>query len=87
MISKLKQTPPPPERVITPQCTTVVPANTHFETWRKGRYADLRPHTDPARCQRESVVEIDGKPYCTLHGGKVALAKWLKGELVEKVQA
>jgi len=73
-----------PERVVTPQCITVIPADTRFEEWRKGRYQKLRSHLDASRCQRESVVTIDGKPYCRLHAGGVALDKWLAGELVER---
>lgn len=72
-----------PERIITPQCSTVIPANSHFEAWRKDRYKKLRPDMDPERCQRESTVKIDGKPYCSNHAGKIALKLWLSGKLKE----
>lgn len=73
-----------PERTVTPQCTAVIPADTRFEQWRKERYRQLRPAMDPDRCQRESVVELDGKPYCRLHAGGIALQLWINGALVKK---
>lgn len=83
-ISTLKPIVVKPERVVTPQCSAVIPADTRFEEWRKGRYQRLRPHLDHTRCQRESVVQIEGKPYCRLHAGGLALDRWLKGDLVLK---
>ena len=72
-----------PVRKVTPQCAVVIPAHTHHERWRQSRYAELRPHMDPKRCQHESTVEIDGKHYCTAHAGKIALDRWLSGKLRE----
>lgn len=84
MISSLKPIVIRPVRVETPQCSAVVPATTSHEIWRKGRYAKLRPHMDPTCCQRESSIEIDGKPYCRRHAGNIALDMWLQGKLGEK---
>lgn len=83
-IARLKPFVVKPEPVKTPQCSVVVPANSHFDEWRKGRYQQLRPHMKPEQCQRESVVQIDGKHYCRIHAGKLALDLWLSGKLVEK---
>lgn len=82
-IKKLKVVSTPPKRLVTPQCSTVIPANSHFEAWRKERYKKLRPDMDPERCQRESTVQISGKPYCSNHAGKIALKLWLDGKLKE----
>lgn len=70
-----------PERVVTPQCCAEVEPPTHANMWRRDRYLKLRPTFDPDRCQRESTVEIDGKPYCRLHAGGIALDRWLSGNL------
>lgn len=68
-------------RVETPQCSATVPPPTHSEQWRLGRYKELRPHYDPTKCQRESTLSIDKKPYCRIHAGQIALEKWMKGEI------
>ncbi|UFW91035.1 hypothetical protein BjapCC829_21850 [Bradyrhizobium barranii] len=73
-----------PARVVTPQCCIEPDDNDRMRLWRQERYRQLRPDFDPQKCQRESVVEIDGKHYCGSHAGKVALNKWLSGDLVEK---
>lgn len=80
-VREIKQrTPSNPQ---TPQCCVPVEPPTHNEMWRRDRYKRLRPAFDPDRCQRESALEIDGKPYCRLHAGQEALSRWMKGELVE----
>lgn len=84
MIARLKPLRVKPARIIAPQCS----AEPEFDTprnkeWRQERYKKLRPTYDPKLCQRESTVEIDGKPYCSSHGGSIALKKWLRGDLVE----
>lgn len=84
MIETLKPVVIKPARIVTPQCSAVIPADSRFEQWRKGRYSRLRPHMNAECCQRESIVQIDGKPYCRLHAGGMALEKWLSGELVTK---
>lgn len=84
MIGAVKPVVVKPARVVTPQCSEIIPADTRFEIWRKGRYQKLRPQFDPERCQRESTVQIDGRHYCSNHAGRIALAKWLKGDLVER---
>ena len=73
---------PPPPPPPTPQCCVHIAPPTHNKTWRQKRYGDKGDHT---RCQRESVVAINGKHYCRMHGGFIALDKWLKGELIERV--
>jgi hypothetical protein len=83
-ITTIKPPPIKPIRLQTPQCCAIIPANTQFEDWRKGRYAKLRPHMDAARCQRESTVEINGSHYCRAHAGGMALEMWLSNQLVEK---
>lgn len=73
-----------PKRVETPQCCVPVDPPTHAQHWRRDRYKKLRPHFDPDQCQRESTMMIDGKPYCRIHAGQLALEKWMTGELVAK---
>ncbi len=72
-----------PPRVVTPQCCVEPDDTDRMRRWRQERFKKLRPDMDPQKCQRESVVQIDGKYYCANHGGKVALKKWLRGELIE----
>lgn len=86
MLKKLKPVYDPPKRIPTPQCCVEVEDTVRLQQWRLDRYKALRPEFDPLKCQREASVEIDGKPYCSNHGGRVALKKWLRGELVEKEQ-
>ncbi|WP_316397326.1 hypothetical protein [Bradyrhizobium sp. 33ap4] len=87
MIGEIKAKIIKPARVVTPQCCAPVEPPTKATMWRRDRYLKLRPSFNPDACQRESTVEIDGKPYCRLHAGGLALDKWLKGELVEKGQS
>lgn len=82
MISQIKPKVLKPEPTHTPQCCVPVDPPSHAQMWRRDRYVKLRPDFDPNRCQRESVVLIDGDHYCRLHAGGVALEKWLKGELI-----
>ena len=72
-----------PERIITEQCCVEVNSPSHDLEWRKKFYSRRHSRFDYRRCQRESVVVIDGQSYCQLHGGKIALEKWLNGELVQ----
>jgi hypothetical protein len=72
-----------PEPVHTPQCCMKVDPPTHANMWRRDRYKTLRPTFDPDLCQRESTVRIDGKPYCRIHAGGIALDRWIKGKLIE----
>lgn len=74
--------------VQTPQCCVVAEEtkSQRDSGWRKRRYTELRPNFDPLRCQRESVVVIDGKYYCRPHAGMLALKWWLEGKLVQKVE-
>ena len=73
-----------PERIVTPQCSVIVPPPSHSEIWRRERYKKLRPNFDPDKCQLESSYEIKGKCYCTRHASIIALEMWITGELVEK---
>jgi len=73
-----------PEPVSTPQCSMVVYTAGHDAAWRERWYGQRRPGADPKRCQHDSNVTIDGKPYCRRHAGALALERWLKGDLVEK---
>lgn len=84
MISQIKPKIIKPDPIITPQCSAAVDPPTKASMWRRDRYKKLRPTFDPDRCQRESSIEINGKPYCRIHAGGLALDKWLSGKLVEK---
>jgi hypothetical protein len=86
-ISAIKPKVIKPEPRHTPQCCVPVDPPTHAEMWRRERYTRTRPSFDPDRCQRESVIDIDGNHYCRLHAGGIALERWLKGELTEAPKA
>jgi hypothetical protein len=66
-----------PEPIRTLQCCVPVASPGHNPTWLQERYAKR----DHALCQRDGVVIIDEKPYCKLHGGHVALQRWVNGEI------
>jgi hypothetical protein len=70
-----------PERVPTVQCCVVPEDTARLSEWRQKRYKKFRPEFDPMLCQRESVVIIEGKPYCRPHAGQLALKYWLDGKL------
>jgi hypothetical protein len=82
-IEKLKKFPAEPEpRPRTPRCESNVSESSTFEEeWRVNRYG---PSDRPFQCTRESVVKINGKHYCRLHGGFKALDMYIKGQLVER---
>jgi hypothetical protein len=73
-----------PEPVRTPQCCIPVDPPTRAQHWRRDRYEKLRPEFDASLCQRESVIQHNGKHYCRVHAGQLALNMWLAGDLVEK---
>lgn len=84
MATKLKPFPadPLPPSPRTPRCEANVSKwSTHEEEWRTQRYGKS---DRPLQCSRESVVEIEGKHYCRIHGGYRALDMLLEGKLVEK---
>lgn len=81
VITTLKPLAIKPPKVKTPQCCVEVDPPSHATMWRRDRYKRLRPTFNADRCQRESVFEIDGKPYCRLHASGIALERWLNGEL------
>jgi hypothetical protein len=83
MIGQLKPKIIKPKPRHTPQRQAVVDPPTHATMRRHDRYKRLRPTFDPDRCQRESTVEIDGKPYWRIQAGSMALERWLRGELTE----
>ncbi len=70
-----------PKPVATPQCSAPVDPPSHAPEWRKERYKRLRPSYNPDCCQRDSSIVIDGKTYCRLHAGGIALDRWLRGEI------
>lgn len=44
----------------------------HMQEWRKKRYGGTDWHT----CTRLGTHEVDGKPYCATHAGRIVL-EWL----------
>lgn len=66
---------PQPSRV--GQCSTPVPPPSHNKLWRTERWQGRSGWNDDL-CQRFASVEIDGKRYCRIHGGKVALDRLLE---------
>lgn len=82
-IERLKRFPHEPlQQPVTPRCQADVNRySTHEEEWRRNRYGASE---QPFQCIRPSVVRIQGKHYCRLHGGFKALDMVLSGELVEK---
>lgn len=61
------------------QCEETVLPPTHDNDWRRRNYKG--PYPD--NCRRMSAVEIDGRHYCRLHAGGIALERWLSGRLRE----
>jgi hypothetical protein len=71
---------PPP--VVTPRCCANVSVMSEREQkWRMERYD--QKEDKPFQCSRPSVVQIDNKHYCRLHGGHIVLDKYIKGELTD----
>lgn len=83
MLTVLKPQRVIPKPVETPQCCVEVGPPSHATMWRLERYAKLRPHFNANLCQRESVFQHDGKCYCRIHAGQLALELWLNGRLKE----
>lgn len=55
--------------VPAPMCQGEVALTPHLRQWRRERMpADMLE-----RCTRSSTWEIDGKHYCALHAGQIAL--------------
>lgn len=92
MTSARRLAPLPSERPVLPQCSVAVADPSHAPGWRARRYGRAATKrssfheatgqlldVDPARCVRHAIVEIEGSPYCSLHGGQIAL-KLLLGE-------
>ena len=51
----------------------------HMAEWREQRYGKRSK-----LCRRISAYEIDGKQYCRMHAGEIALDMWSRGELAER---
>lgn len=67
----------------TPRCCGTVSVQTeHEKQWRERRYN--QGSIGVFQCTRPSLVEIDDKPYCRMHGAFIVLNKYIAGELVEK---
>jgi hypothetical protein len=66
---------PVPQRPATPQCSQVVDRSWYAtERAKQAMDAKLRAKGyDVACCIRSASVVIDGKPYCNIHGGLVAI--------------
>jgi hypothetical protein len=80
-IKRIPGQPPPPEPP-TPQCESNVQDFGERElSWRMQRYGAEK--ATAFRCIRTSVVQIDGKHYCRLHGGHIVLDKYIRGEIVD----
>lgn len=79
MIKQLKRFPEEPayRPPVTPVCVALLPVTTVHDR----AYRLRKGQAEPFKCQRASVVEIEGKCYCRLHGGHVALDMYLKGRL------
>jgi hypothetical protein len=56
--------------------------NPRLYGWREDRYT-RRGFSNAQKCQRHAQYEIDGKFFCSLHAGKIALALWVDGVLAE----
>jgi hypothetical protein len=63
-----------PERVVTPQCSVPFDPARFQEHYLKRRQARGKSSGYVVeRCTRPSSYVIDGKHYCTMHAGQVAL--------------
>ena len=56
-----------------PQCEGTVRAPGKQLAFRTAHYAE------PLRCRKSAVCTIDGKHYCSAHGGEIALARLCGG--------
>lgn len=57
-----------------PKCDGQIRPQSEYQAqWRSRRYG--KDGRDPMACIRLATVEIDGKHYCSLHGGEIALAR------------
>lgn len=82
-LKRFPQEPQDPPR--TPPCEAMVADTTeHGRAWRKRRHEEQGVERGELQCCRDSVVELDGRNYCRIHGGFVALDMYLKGVLVKK---
>lgn len=67
----------------TPRCEENTSQQNEFQKqWRERRY-ELGKTKSVFQCTRPSVVKINDKHYCRLHGGYVVLTMFLEGKLVE----
>lgn len=76
----------PPPGPPTGQCSYFVPDPPGIPGWRLREFESHsalrgKVHTN---CMRDSVIEIEGKPYCRIHGGFIMLGLWEEGRLTLK---
>lgn len=81
-IKQLKRFPQDPQpKPETPPCDAMVADTTeHGRAWR--RMKNEGTPRGELQCCRDAVVELDGKHYCRIHAGFVALDMYLNGRLV-----
>ena len=65
-----------PQRTESIQCEFAV--NAPYPEWRVRRYAERG--LDPSKCCKQAVVRLDGKAYCMVHGGKLAILELINQE-------
>ena len=59
-----------------PQCSVAaVDLRDNFFGKQRRRALAGRTTKDTERCMRAASVEINGKPYCSAHGGRLAIEK------------
>lgn len=67
--------PAPLRPTYTPQCCVEMARNPAVPSiyWKHRKRMDEPKGFDSNRCARSSTYEIDGKHYCSLHAGQIAL--------------
>ncbi len=55
-----------------PQCSAKIDDPIKRRGWRQ-QYYEKRTDIDSTRCVRNSTIELNGRPYCRLHAGSIAI--------------
>ncbi len=67
--------PPPPHTENLGQCSAYTGDQSGLNSpfWRNRVERCMKMGFDPRLCTRGAGIEIDGKPYCRLHAGAIAI--------------
>lgn len=88
-MSGVRRIKPAVERVVTPQCCVEIYRNPAVPNvyWKHRKRMDEPKGFDSNLCARSSAWVIDGKHYCGLHAGQVALSILIQRDEASEVSA